>query len=224
MSTYDTSSDDTAFGSTIARDRRRAVLGQVMGCVAVTVGFTALGAYLGRDLSGGDRHRALHRRVRLHLRPQRRRRERPRAARHRPAVRARTAARPGGRAASSPTTPTPTRPRCGRRPAPPRRSSRRCGAYGYATRRDLSSWARTLFWALLGADRLRDRRDLRLDPRRQRHLRRPRPRDLRRATRSSTSTACAARTRTAPCRSPPSIFLDIFNIFLFLLDLFGGSR
>ena len=24
-----------------------------------------------------------------------------------------------------------------------------CGAYGYATRRDLSSWARTLFWALL---------------------------------------------------------------------------
>src|SRR5204862_6551436 len=25
-----------------------------------------------------------------------------------------------------------------------------CGAYGYATRRDLSAWARTLFWALLG--------------------------------------------------------------------------
>jgi FtsH-binding integral membrane protein len=25
-----------------------------------------------------------------------------------------------------------------------------CGAYGYATRPDLSSWARTLFWALLG--------------------------------------------------------------------------
>jgi uncharacterized protein len=25
-----------------------------------------------------------------------------------------------------------------------------CGAYGYATRRDLSSWARTLFWALIG--------------------------------------------------------------------------
>ena len=24
------------------------------------------------------------------------------------------------------------------------------GAYGYATRRDLSSWARPLFWALLG--------------------------------------------------------------------------
>ena len=26
---------------------------------------------------------------------------------------------------------------------------RRDGAYGYATRRDLSSWGRTLFWALL---------------------------------------------------------------------------
>jgi len=25
-----------------------------------------------------------------------------------------------------------------------------CGAYGYATSRDLSSWGRTLFWALLG--------------------------------------------------------------------------
>jgi FtsH-binding integral membrane protein len=31
----------------------RAVFGQVMGLVAVTVGFTALGAYLGRNLTGG---------------------------------------------------------------------------------------------------------------------------------------------------------------------------
>ena len=31
----------------------RAVFGQVMGLVAVTVGFTALGAYIGRNLSGG---------------------------------------------------------------------------------------------------------------------------------------------------------------------------
>src|SRR4051812_6301708 len=31
----------------------RAVFGQVMGLVAVTVGFFALGAYLGRDLTGG---------------------------------------------------------------------------------------------------------------------------------------------------------------------------
>jgi hypothetical protein len=31
----------------------RAVFGQVMGLVAVTVGFFALGAYIGRDLSNG---------------------------------------------------------------------------------------------------------------------------------------------------------------------------
>src|SRR4051794_9268803 len=36
----------------IAHDQARALLGQVMGLVAVTVGFAALGAYLGRDLSG----------------------------------------------------------------------------------------------------------------------------------------------------------------------------
>jgi hypothetical protein len=35
-----------------------------------------------------------------------------------------------------------------------------------ATRRDLSSWDRALFWALLGLIALWDRRDLRLDPRR----------------------------------------------------------
>src|SRR3954463_15065389 len=36
-----------------ARERTHELLGQVMGLVAVTVGFTALGAYIGRDLSGG---------------------------------------------------------------------------------------------------------------------------------------------------------------------------
>jgi hypothetical protein len=48
----------------IAHDRARALLGQVMGFVAVTVGFTALGAYLGRDLSGAlpARARAVRRR------------------------------------------------------------------------------------------------------------------------------------------------------------------
>ena len=39
-------------GRASARDAR-SLLGQVMGYVAVTVGFAALGAYLGRDLSGG---------------------------------------------------------------------------------------------------------------------------------------------------------------------------
>src|SRR6478672_186684 len=37
----------------VTRDRARAVFGQVMGLVALTVGCTALGAYVGRNLSGG---------------------------------------------------------------------------------------------------------------------------------------------------------------------------
>jgi FtsH-binding integral membrane protein len=37
----------------ISTDRTRAVFGQVMGLVALTIGCLALGAYLGRDLSGG---------------------------------------------------------------------------------------------------------------------------------------------------------------------------
>ena len=37
----------------LSRDDARAVFGQVMGLVALTLGFLALGAYIGRDLSGG---------------------------------------------------------------------------------------------------------------------------------------------------------------------------
>jgi FtsH-binding integral membrane protein len=45
---------DAATGAAaITRDRARAVFGQVMGLVALTVGCTALGAYIGRNLSGG---------------------------------------------------------------------------------------------------------------------------------------------------------------------------
>ena len=40
-------------GDAIVGDPARAVFGQVMGLVAVTVGFAALGAYLGRNLTGG---------------------------------------------------------------------------------------------------------------------------------------------------------------------------
>jgi FtsH-binding integral membrane protein len=97
------------------------------------------------------------------------------------------------------------------------------GAYGYATRRDLSSWARTLFWALLalivfgivlifisiphanviyavlglvifGGFTIFDFNRLR---------------------------------RTTMAGAVPiaaSIFLDIFNVFLFMLRLLGGGR
>jgi modulator of FtsH protease len=96
------------------------------------------------------------------------------------------------------------------------------GAYGYATRRDLSSWARTLFWALLalivfgiigifvaiphgnviyavlglvvfGGFTIFDFNR------------------LRRANMASAVPIAAG------------IFLDIFNIFLFMLRLFGGG-
>ena len=98
-----------------------------------------------------------------------------------------------------------------------------CGAYGYATRRDLSSWARTLFWALLGliafgivaifvsipnshiiyavaglgifgAFTIFDFNRLR-------------------RTDADGAVPIAA-----------SIFLDVFNVFLLLLNLFGGTR
>jgi len=53
MSTFTTTyNDPTLGGEAIAPDRARELLGQVMGYVAVTVGFAPLGAYLGRDLSG----------------------------------------------------------------------------------------------------------------------------------------------------------------------------
>ena len=54
------------------------------------------------------------------------------------------------------------------------------GAYGYATRRDLSSWARTLFWALLALIVFGLVAAVRRDPARAHHLRGARPGDLRR--------------------------------------------
>jgi FtsH-binding integral membrane protein len=42
-----------AGGIPLSRDQVRAVFGQVMGLVALTLGCLALGAYIGRDLSGG---------------------------------------------------------------------------------------------------------------------------------------------------------------------------
>jgi FtsH-binding integral membrane protein len=52
-STGSTTYDGPALGSVPIERDTRALLGQVMGFVAVTVGSAALGAYIGRDLSGG---------------------------------------------------------------------------------------------------------------------------------------------------------------------------
>jgi FtsH-binding integral membrane protein len=97
------------------------------------------------------------------------------------------------------------------------------GAYGYATRRDLSSWVRPLFWALLGlivfgivaifvsipnshiiyaAAGLGIFGALTIF-------------DFNRLRRASADSAVVIAS---------SIFLDIFNVFLLLLDLLGGER
>src|SRR3954463_12314328 len=53
MSIVKTTYDDQALtGGPVAHDRTQQLLGQVMGLVAIAVGSAALGGYLGRDLSG----------------------------------------------------------------------------------------------------------------------------------------------------------------------------
>ncbi len=205
----------------VARDRNRAVFGQVMGLVALTVGFAALGAYIGRNLSGGTGllffiavfgcviglnvassrgHEqlavgllfGLGLSIGLVVGP-----VVAYYAKTNPAVVWQAAGATGGFVAG-------------------------LGAYGYATRRDLSSWARVLFWALLalivfgvitifvavpngniiycvlglvifGGFTIFDFNR------------------LRRADQSMAVPIAA------------SIFLDIFNVFLFFLQLFGGG-
>jgi uncharacterized protein len=218
-STYD---DPTLAGELIARDRTHELLGQVMGLVGVAVGFSALGAYLGRDLSGttglllfigafacvaglnvaaakGSEQVAigllfgLGLLLGLAVAP-----VIADYANNDPSALWQAAGATAAFVAA-------------------------CGAYGYATRRDLSSWARTLFWALLGligfgivaifvsipndniiyavaglgifgAFTIFDFNRLR-------------------RTDATSAVVIAA-----------SIFLDVFNVFLLLLDLFGGGR
>ena len=54
LATPDQSIDQLGLSTgAVPRERTQAVFGQVMGLVALTVGCAALGAYLGRDLTGG---------------------------------------------------------------------------------------------------------------------------------------------------------------------------
>ena len=213
---------DTTYAPTVARDRSHELLGQVMGLVAGTVGFSALGAYLGRDLSGGT---GLVLFIAAFA-----------------AIFGLNAAAASGReqlatgllfglglllglavapviADYAHADPSALWQAAGATTA----FIAAAGAYGYATRRDLSSWARTLFWALLGliafgivaifaaipgeniiyavagivifgAYTIFDFNRLR---------------------------------RSTPDAAVPiaaGIFLDIFNVFLLALDLFGGER
>jgi FtsH-binding integral membrane protein len=222
MSTVKTTYDDRALaGHAIERDAR-ALLGQVMRLVAGAVAFAALGAYLGRGLSGATGLVAFIGAFAC--------------------IFGLNAAASKGReqlaigllfalglllglavapivADYANNDPSALWQAAGATAA----FVAACGAYGYATRRDLSSWARTLFWALLaliafgivaifvsipnshiiyavaglgifGAFTIFDFNR------------------LRRASPDGAVVIAA------------SIFLDIFNVFLLLLELFGGSR
>ena len=206
----------------ITRDSTRAVFGQVMGLVALTVGCAALGAYLGRDLTGGAgiaffigafacifglniATRRGHEQLAIGLlfglglllglavAPLL-----AYYAKTQPAALWQAAGATAGFVAA-------------------------LGAYGYATRRDLSSWARTLFWALLGLIVFGIVGLLFAIP-------------------NGNVIYCVLglvifggftifdfnRLRRADMASSvpiaASIFLDIFNVFLLLLNLFSGER
>jgi FtsH-binding integral membrane protein len=223
MSTFKTTYDAPALaGDEVAHDRARALLGQVMGYVALTAGFAALGAYIGRDLNGAIGLVLLIATipvvVGLNIAAAKSRERIAIAllfglglvlglaiapviadyANGDPSALWQAAGATAAFAAAT-------------------------GAYGYATRRDLSSWGRTLFWALLGliafglvaifasipnenliytvaglvifgAFTIFDFNRLR---------------------------------RSTPDAAVPiaaGIFLDVFNVFLLVLDLFGGRR
>jgi modulator of FtsH protease len=205
----------------VERDRNRTVFAQVMGLVAITVGFAALGAYIGRNLSGGAGLlffiAVFGCVIGLNVASSRGHEQLAVGllfglglsiglvvgpvvgyyAKTNPAVVWQAAGATGGFVAA-------------------------LGAFGYATRRDLSSWARYLFWALLalivfgiitifvaipngniiycvlglvifGGFTIFDFNR------------------LRRANQQAAVPIAA------------SIFLDIFNVFLFFLQIFGGG-
>jgi uncharacterized protein len=223
MSTFKTTYDDPALGGeAIAHDRARELLGQVMGYVAVTVGFAALGAYLGRDLSGVTGLvlfiAGFATIVGLNIAAARGREQLAIGLLFGMGLLLGLAVAPVI-AEYADADPSALWQAAGATAA----FVAGCGAYGYATRRDLSSWARTLFWALLGlivfgvvaifvsipnSNLIYAVAGLGIfgaftifDFNR-----------LRRSTPDAAVPIAAA------------IFLDIFNIFLLALDLFGGRR
>lgn len=206
---------------TFTRDQTRATFGQVMGLVALTLGCTALGAYIGRDFTGGTGIFFLLAMFGcvfgLNIAAARGHEQLAIALLFglglilgiavAPLLAYYAQANPAVLYEAAGTTAL---------------FVGACGAYGYATRRDLSSWYRTLFWGLLallafglvalfvaiphaniiwavaglvifGGFTIFDFNRLRQG-------------------RVASSVQIAA-----------SIFLDVFNVFLFMLTLFGGG-
>ena len=193
-----------------------------MGLVAVTVGFSALGAYLGRNLTGGTGLlffiAAFACIFGLNIANSRGREQLAVALLFGLGLALGLAVAPVI-AVYANADPAALWQACGATGA----FIAGAGAFGYATRRDLSSWARTLFWALLalivfglvtifvsiphanviyavlglvifGGFTIFDFNR------------------LRRANMGSAVPIAAG------------IFLDIFNVFLFFLQIFGGGR
>lgn len=221
MPTYD---DLALSGRVVAapRDRARAVFGQVMGLVAFTVAFAAAGAYIGRNLSGGTGIlcfiAAFACVFGLNIAAARSHEQLAMALLFALGLLLGIAVAPV-LAVYARTDPSALWQATGATAL----FVSGFGAYGYATRRDLSSWARTLFWlllalivvglvlsfvaipgghiiyavlglALFGAYTIFDFNRLR-------------------RTEMAGAVPIAA-----------GIFLDIFNVFLFMLSLFGGGR
>ena len=222
MSSFNTTYDDQTLGAEATERDTRALLGQVMGLVAVAVAFAALGAYLGRDLSGATGLVAFIGAFACIF------------GLNAAASRGREQLAVGllfglGLLLGLAVAPV-IADYANADPSALWQAAGATAAFVAGCRRvRLRHAPRPLLVgarAVLGParpDRLRDRRDLRLDPRRQHHLRRRGTRDLRRRSRSSTSTGCGERADGAVVIAA-SIFLDVFNIFLFFLDLFGGQR
>ena len=222
MSTYETTYNDPALaGGAVERDARQ-LLGQVMGYVAVTVGFAALGAYLGRDLSGATGLllfiAAFGCIVGLSVAAAKGREQLAIGLLFGLGLLLGLAVAPVVLPDFASADPSALWQAAGATAA----FVAALGAYGYATRRDLSSWGRTLFWSLLGlivfgivgifvsipngnlvyavaglgifgAFTIYDFNRLRQG--------------------ADSAVVIAA-----------SIFLDVFNVFLLVLDLFGGDR
>jgi len=206
----------------ISIDRSRAVFGQVMGLVALTLGCLALGAYIGRDLSGGigigffvggfacvfglniasaRGHEQLSTTLLFGL-------GLLLGLALGPVLNAYAKADPSALWQAAGTTAA---------------FVAGLGAYGYGTRRDLSAWGRTLFWALVGLLAFGIVALL---------VSIPHANviwsvaglvifggftifDFNRLRRAGKQSAVPIAT---------SIFLDILNVFLFALQLFGGGR
>jgi len=222
MSTIRASYSNTApAGKAIERDARE-LLGQVMGFVAVAVGFAALGAYLGRNLTGATGLvlfiGAFACIIALNIAAAKGREQLAIGLLFGLGLLLGLAVAPVI-ADYAKADPSALWQAAGATAA----FVAGLGAYGYATRRDLSSWARTLFWALLGLIVFGIVAIFLSIP--NSHIIYAVAGlgifggftifDFNRLRRASADSAVVI---------AASIFLDIFNVFLLLLTLFSGGR